>query len=190
MSADRHQRSVEITKVSDTLENTNRETKRETKHTHTHCLGHRGGLAAATVQVRSSELQERVAPSAAPSAHRARRGMGGGYARKVSAATHCPPLRHGGRRCARKYQPRICSHVENYRGGGFVVGFVSTRGSRRTSGDVEHLYPHQERDAPTRGALIPAATKSTNKLQQAQIMNKHTTPKRTGKHKYNKQSVR
>lgn len=63
--------------MSDTFENTNRETKRETKHTHTHCLGHRGGLAAATVQVRGSELWERVAPSAAPSAHRARRGMGG-----------------------------------------------------------------------------------------------------------------
>ena len=85
--------------MSDTLENTNRETKRETKHTHIHCLGHQGGLAAATVQVRSSKLRGRVAPSAAPSAHRARRGMGGGgYARTVSAADHCPPLLSGGTR--------------------------------------------------------------------------------------------
>lgn len=64
-----------------------------------------------------------------------------------------------------------------------VVGFVSTRGSRRTSGDVEHLYPHQERDAPTAGALIPAATKSTNKLQQALLMSKGATPMKTGEHK-------
>lgn len=76
MSTDRHQRSVEITTVSDTLENTDRETKRETKHTHTRCLGHRRGLAATTAQVRDSELQESVAPSAAQSVHRARCGMG------------------------------------------------------------------------------------------------------------------
>lgn len=37
----------------------------------THCLGQQGGLASSAVLVRGSEQQQRVAPSAAPSVHRA-----------------------------------------------------------------------------------------------------------------------
>lgn len=39
-------------------------------HRDTHCLGQQGGLAATTVLVRASKLQQKVAPSAAPSVHR------------------------------------------------------------------------------------------------------------------------
>lgn len=38
-------------------------------HADTHCLGQQGGLAATTVLVRGSKLQQKVAPSAAPSVH-------------------------------------------------------------------------------------------------------------------------
>lgn len=156
MSTDRHQRSVEITTVSDTLENTDRETKRETKHTHTRCLGHRRGLAATTAQVRDSELQESVAPSAAQSVHRARCGMGrlrtqGERSASLSSRHLKTPAQRRETKCLQITVAYLQPRRKQSQGW--------AQGSRRISGDVGHLYPHEEHDAPGSGALIAADTK-------------------------------
>lgn len=67
-----HQIRSAVTEVSDSWK-TNRDRRAHTKITHatTHCLGLQAGLAARAGTVRGAQPQQRLAPSAAPSAHMA-----------------------------------------------------------------------------------------------------------------------
>lgn len=163
MSTDSHQRSVEVTAVSDALDRQG-DKEGDKTHSYTHCLGHQRGLAATTVQVRGSELQGRVAPSAAQSVHSARCGMGrlctlGERSASLSSRRLQSPAQGGRRITVTQLQPR------RKQSDGWVAGFVSARCSRRTSGDVGHLYPYEESEAPDSGAPIAPDRKSTNKLK-------------------------
>lgn len=146
--------------MSDTLENTDRETKRETKHTHTRCLGHRRGLAATTAQVRDSELQESVAPSAAQSVHRALCGMGrlrtqGERSGSLSSRHLKAPAPRRETKCLQ------ITVVETTSKGvaGLGVRLCKCGALGGSAAVFPHLYPHEERDAPGSGALIAADAK-------------------------------